>query len=489
MSLIRMPMMTRTLILIALLAVTGGAQAAAATPEFHTAACSFTVPEGRAATCGTVILPENRDRPNGMTVTLAIAILSTPGQSGDAPPILYLEGGPGGAAGLDPDGIARWWDLIARNDWLQKRRLVLYDQRGMGRSVPNLTCPEMVEAQIRANSPEGGDITGTEAVAAAGTCRTRWEAEGRDLTHYTTVDSARDVADLRLALGIDRWVLFGSSYGTRLALETVRRFPDGIAAMILDGVYPPGTNLFTPSEEDDPDGDRSLQRVFAACNADPACAAAYPNLGDRYRVLMEKLDDEPPTVTVDRPDGGGEAALMFTGGMLAEVVFNDLYSRDDAATLPALIAGIDADRDEAYEDAARQWLASQLDPTIANGAYDLAECLAPDAGDARTAVGSTCPAWPAGPADDLGAQPVDSAIPALILVGGMDPVTPVMWARAAASHLPNGFLVERPDEGHGLIGSDPCAETLAGRFLDAPDQQPVDACQAQPDPLRFVVNG
>ena len=481
-------MMTRSLILIAAMTLAGGAPALAA-PEFHPAACGFEVPEGRAATCGTVTVPENRDKPDGAAVTLAVAILSTPGAVGDAPPILYLEGGPGGAAGLDPDGIARWWELIARDDWLQKRKLVLFDQRGMGRSTPDLTCPEMTDAQIRANGPEGDGGNAAAAVDAARACRSRWEAEGHDLSHYTTVDSAQDVADLRLALGIDRWVLFGSSYGTRLALETVRRHPEGIAAMILDGVYPPGKSLFTASEEDDPDGDRSLQRVFAACASDPACNAAYPDLAGRYRTLLERLDDEPPTVTVERPDGKGDAALMFTGGLLAEVVFNNLYSRDDAAALPALIAGVDADRDEAYENAAQQWLSGILDPTIANGAYDLAECLAPDAGDLRDAPGSTCPAWPTGAADDLGTQPVDSDIPTLILVGGLDPVTPPTWAREAAAHLPNAFLIERPDQGHGLIGSDRCAETLAGKFLDAPDRQPVDACEAAPEPLRFIVNG
>jgi pimeloyl-ACP methyl ester carboxylesterase len=484
-----MPMMTRPLILIAALTLAGGVPALAA-PAFQAGDCGFTVPDGRAATCGTVTVPENRDKPDGATVTLAVAILSTPDKLGDAPPVLYLEGGPGGAAGLDPDGIARGWQLIARNDWLQTRKLVLYDQRGMGKSEPNLTCPEMVDAQIRSNGPEGDGGNASAAIDAARICRSRWEAEGHDLTRYTTPDSARDVADLRLALGFDRWVLFGSSYGTRLALETVRRYPDGIAAMILDGVYPPGKSLFTATEETDPDGDRSLQRVFAACAADAACNAAYPDLAGRYRTLLERLDDEPPTVTVARTDGNGEAELMFTGGMLAEVVFNDLYSRDDAATLPALIAGIDADRDEAYEDAAQQWLTGLLDPTIANGAYDLAECLAPDAGDLRDAAGSTCPAWPAAAAvDDLGSQPVDSDIPALILSGSLDPVTPATWARATASHLPNAFLVERQDQGHGLIGSDPCAETLAGRFLDAPDRQPVDACQVEPDPLHFLVNG
>lgn len=477
-------MQTRALFLIAFLAAAWGVDARAA-PEFRPGTCDFKIPDGRAATCGTVTVPEDKDRPDGAAVTLAVAILSTPDKTTDAPPILYLEGGPGGAAGLDPDGIAHWWDLIGRNDWLQARRLVLFDQRGMGRSVPNLSCPAMTEAQIRAAGPEGSEAPEADAVAAAAACRSKWEGEGRDLSHYTTVDSARDVADLRTALGIDRWVLFGSSYGTRLALETARRHPDGIAGMILDGVYPPGATLFTSSEQEDVAADRSLQRVFAACSADPACNEAFPDLAKRYQELMERLDDEPPTVTVERPDGAGTAELMFTGALLSEVVFNDLYSRNDATALPALIAGIDADRDESYEEAARQWLASQLDPTIANGAYDLAECLSPSAGDALTAIGSTCPAWPSGRPDDVSALPVDSDIPTLILVGGLDPVTPPVWARSAAAHLPNGFLVERPDQGHGLIGSDRCAEILAGRFLEAPDRQPVDACLAQPDPLRF----
>ena len=52
---------------------------------------------------------------------------------------------------------------------------------------------------------------------------------------------ATDLDAIRGALQVDRWNLMAVSYGTLVALEAMRRYPDGIRAALLDSPYPPNS--------------------------------------------------------------------------------------------------------------------------------------------------------------------------------------------------------------------------------------------------------
>ncbi|CAH2400317.1 hypothetical protein MES5069_250083 [Mesorhizobium escarrei] len=69
-------------------------------------------------------------------------------------------------------------------------------------------------------------------------CRGALIAKGIDLSAYNTAENAADINDVRKSLGIEKWVLYGVSYGTRLALEVMNEHPEGISASILDSVLP-----------------------------------------------------------------------------------------------------------------------------------------------------------------------------------------------------------------------------------------------------------
>ena len=143
----------------------------------------------------------------------------------------------------------------------QNRDLILLDQRGTGYSEPTLDCPEFAEVDEQENP--------------GALCYDRLTEEGINLAAYNTQENAADVADLRVALGIEEWDLLGISYGTRLALEVMRRHPEGVHAVILDSPFPP--NADTPVDEVYSFID-ALTELFADCERGDYCRENYPDL-------------------------------------------------------------------------------------------------------------------------------------------------------------------------------------------------------------------
>jgi proline iminopeptidase len=104
----------------------------------------------------------------------------------DGKPVVFLHGGPGG--GTDPR-MRRFFDPAAY-------RIVLFDQRGCGKSTPH--------AELREN---------------------------------TTWDLVADVERVRAHLGIERWQVFGGSWGSTLALAYAETHPDRVTELVLRGIF------------------------------------------------------------------------------------------------------------------------------------------------------------------------------------------------------------------------------------------------------------
>ena len=117
--------------------------------------------------------------------------------------------------------------------------MIFIDQRGELKSDPFLSCPEIDQFQHDAVA-EAWDNRAYRRRSGAATraCRDRLQGAGWDLSAYSATENAADVADLRVALGIDQWNIYGVSYGSYLALQTLRDHPQGIRTMALDGVFP-----------------------------------------------------------------------------------------------------------------------------------------------------------------------------------------------------------------------------------------------------------
>ncbi|MCA9907717.1 MAG: alpha/beta fold hydrolase, partial [Anaerolineae bacterium] len=214
---------TRLILLVTLLALAFFQTDTMAQSTFEAAACPFEPPpgavEGEDIECGYVSVPEDHTAPDSRQIKLAVAIIHPPGGPANSDPIVYLSGGPGGSRLMLLNFMAESYPPM----FALERDLIIFDQRGVGYSQPALICPEMVELLAELFDYEWqGETLDAEGVRelkvdTLTACRDDLSAIA-DLSLYNTAQNAADVADLRVAMGYDEINLYGSSYGTRLAL-------------------------------------------------------------------------------------------------------------------------------------------------------------------------------------------------------------------------------------------------------------------------------
>src|SRR5579864_2655681 len=179
------------------------------------------------AEIGRLLVPERRSNPDSRLIELAfVRIKSTAQQPG--PPLLFLAGGPGlsGIDELRSETLYPWFTALR-----QVGDIIALDQRGTGLANPRLDCLESWDLPLdRPDSREEVLRVGREK---AQICVNFWRQQGVDLAGYTTEESADDIEDLRKALGYDALNLYGASYGSHLALATIRRHGTHISRAII----------------------------------------------------------------------------------------------------------------------------------------------------------------------------------------------------------------------------------------------------------------
>ncbi|MBZ0296701.1 MAG: alpha/beta hydrolase [Anaerolineae bacterium] len=499
----------RYFILFALLVCIGGLTTAQGdyTPDFEEVDCFFSELDADMS-CGYLYVPEDRSNLDEGEVELAVIILYAHTDNPAPDPVIYLEGGPGGAALLAVE------DLI-NHPVLDTHDVIVFDQRGTGFSYPSLNCPEIEED----DSPDS--ITA---------CRDRLLDEGVNLDMYNTVASAADVNDLRIALGYEEVDLWGISYGTKLALTTMRDYPEGIRSVVIDSVYPPETDDLSQTSVSFVG---AYEALFARCAADADCDATFPDLEFSFYDLIDRLNQSPEIIATEDGD------VELTGDELAAQLFLALYDTLRIPYLPYALTLIaeagDEDTllegyliltgEESLEDnelpesviMESDWL---LDYTDEFGdiedsegmaySFDCSEEYQLDDLDAAYAVAEAapeplqeyfigniegnvqaCEIWGVETADELEAQRVESDIPTLIYSGVFDPITPASSGASAADGLPNSLHVIFPTAGHGISFTDnaagTCAKQIMQDFLGDPWAELDTTCVDETSYLEFYL--
>lgn len=470
-------------------------------PAFEDAACPVELPsgqqDGRTVRCGFVSVPEDRGRPGGHHIRLAVAVFKARTQHPDPVPTFYLAGGPG-SPGLE-EVASRLRGRFATM-MLRGRDLVVVDQRGTGYSTPSLDCPEISGLNAEHAAAEGAfDQWIDRAVVATRDCRTRLTASGVDLAAYTSAAAAADLNDVRRALGYEQVNLYGVSYGTRLALAVVKDYPQIVRAAVLDAVLPPQTDWLGAAFAG---ADRAIAALFRACAADDRCTGAFPDLEARYWDKVEQLNTQPSRQIVPNRRTGDETVVEVTGDHVVALTFELLYVSDLLGELPYVLdqiardnlasvaAGIAAStritEDEDSEGLYLSVVCSETVPFTSPAEHArLAEQVRPAlrsalAGDDLFPI---CDAWhvPPVPADQH--APVVSAVPTLLLAGEFDPVTPFSNAALARTTLANGYAFEFPGMSHGLVGEHACPTSITAAFFNDPTIAPDATCiESMPAP-------
>lgn len=423
-----------------------------------------------AAYCGRLPVPENRADPGGRRIELAVALVPSRAKRPLPDPVFMLAGGPGQSA-LESFPTAAG----AFREVLRDRDVMLVDQRGTGRSN-RLAC-----AELEAASGADALVEPGAARAFAARCLAGLDADAR---FYTTSDAVRDLEAVRAAMGAAQINLVGVSYGTRVALEYLRRHPDRTRTVVLDGVVPPELALGADHARN---LEHALDAHFALCEADAKCRELYGSPRARLDALLEELRRAPRTVRFRDPLSDAPREDALTPDAVAGVVRLYAYVPQLAAMLPRSLAEAGAGRPEVLMAQAAM-IQNLVGEQFAFGLQlsvicaEDADRLRVDPADAGTLLGTAfvgtllaqCEVWPKGqrPADFN--APVASDRPVLLFSGELDPVTPPRYGDAVARHLPNGRHVVAPGQGHNVFGSG-CAPQLMGRFIATADARDLDA--------------
>jgi pimeloyl-ACP methyl ester carboxylesterase len=486
---------------VAALVLLVAGSALAGPPRLERERCVYKPPRGDRLECHTLIVPENRGKSQSREVRLKVAVLKAK-RALDRDPMVYLAGGPGDAplvafnAGADPLSEGDWWNDTAN---IRRRRdVIIMSQRGAGGASPDLDCfdartTEAARARRRAvTEPQERDILIR--------CRAELDRRKIDLAMYTTPTLADDVADLARAFAAPQINLYGISYGTRWALEVMRRHPGLVRSAVLDGVYPPQVN----GEQNEPEHIRgAFEKLYAECASDLLCKQRHPDFSDDVRTLIERASHKPLELTLQLDDGPQQVRL--DGPKLLSILLHQMR-QGEAAMIPELVAMIRNNDYRLLRQFAEDYETEDgglLEPNAQQfgGLFNTIECreswsavnLA--ARERNILIGgiyglttklsklpTSCPVWNVPPAPPSERRPVSSDIPTLLLSGTYDWLTPPSWGREAARHLSVSRHVVFRALGHGVTSQDACAARLRDEFFRNPDPRAVPGCRTDTPP-------
>ncbi len=470
-------------------------------PASSSASLSFGPCSGEAPAsfaCATVVVPLERGGGVPGSVTLKLArrqAALTPSRSA----VLALAGGPGQAALGLGEFLAK-----AIEPALTDRDLLVFDQRGTGESDP-LSCSAFTSQSAIEDAGSLGELVGSCA-----------QQLGPARGAFTSRESVADIEAIRQAAGYEKLVLYGTSYGTKVALEYAEQYPQNVEALVLDSVVlPTGPEPFALASF------HAVPGVLNELCENDACAGITTNpVGDLTRLAAQlrkralggsvyEGSGQRRNVTLDEPGlfeilGAGDLNPALRALLPAAIVSALHHDPDPLLRLKALSEGLIP----TVPSKPRQEGQSSIDETLyvntsceetlfpwqrtATAQTREAEALAALRGlphsdfspfDPATALDAslvpTCVDWPAAaPAPQPpGALP---NVPTLILSGAQDLRTPTANARRLAGEIPDAQVLVVPFTGHSVLGADfsGCAQQAVQDFFNA---VPVQQCPATKD--------
>jgi pimeloyl-ACP methyl ester carboxylesterase len=421
------------------------------------------------AQCALLRVPENPAAQAGRKIGLKIAWIPAEHEDAAKPdPVMMLAGGPGQSALKSyPQAAAAFAEVH------KTRHIILVDQRGTGGSNA-LTCKEVLD-ETRLPSPEVARDYTQRCLATL--------SRRADPRFYTTTEAINDLEAVRLAIGAKQINLVGISYGTRVAQQYAARYPASTRTLVLDSVAPNSLvlgNEFARNLED------ALDLQFALCARTAACVQRMGNPREKLRTLMAKLQSDPPLVSYRDGITGESKQGPLTPALVAGLVRMYAYMPLAASLLPLQLNEAANGRYDALMSLSKM-LGDEMSDSITIGMQLSVICtedgseLKANPADEGTLLGNDfskylsaqCAVWPKGQRPAGFRKPLATSVPALLLSGEFDPVTPPRYGEAVVKTLPNGRHLVLRGQGHNVIGVG-CMPRLMAQFVDTADAKPLD---------------
>ena len=323
-------------------------------------------------------------------------------------------------------------------------------------------------------------------------------SEGIDLSAYNTLENIEDFVDLRKVLKVPKWSIFGTSYGTYVALILMRIHPENLVSVTIDSIAPPSVASLGWTWSSAGEG---FNNLFDACAAQPSCAAKYGDMRSKFTSQVQQLEADPLTVTSQYTPGGPPVKVVLDGGAL--VNWFVAGGRSLFASVPSAIqelvdgnpVQIAANRAALANPATEstqgygltygvfcsEWIPFEPQSEIlAKGLIAFPTYPATVLSQAPQLPFATedCAAWDVPKAPASIRDVTTSSIPTLVIDGTFDGKTSPMWATYVAKTLPNSSTIIIPGIGHLVTPQSPCAQTVVQEFLADPTTPPDTSCVA-----------
>jgi pimeloyl-ACP methyl ester carboxylesterase len=445
------------------------------------------------AQCTDFEVPENYAAPNGRKIKLRVAWIPASGAA-ENDPVFMIAGGPGQSA-------LKSYPLVAAafSDVNRSRNVLLVDARGTGGSNPLLCLDEKGQAGF---TDGDADETSIEAIQKAADFAERCQqrlSKNNDLRFFTTSDHIQDLDAVRKAVGAERVNLVGISYGTRVAQQYAKRYPQQTRSLVLDSVAP---NPLILGNEHARNLENVLDIQFQRCASNKVCeknlGAARANLS-KVREQLQRGD--VAAVRYRDPRSGEWKNEKPSFGHLAILLRLYAYSPEAVSTLPYLLNEAAAGRYEALL-AQSNSLMSGLGDEIYHGMQLSVSCsedadgFVENAEDENTVMGNSlvtfakaqCAVWPKAERPKDSREPLTGTTPVLILSGEFDPVTPPRYGDAVLNALtdlnnpksgkkpglPNARHLVLKGQGHSVLQIG-CMPKLFAQYIESADAKKLDA--------------
>lgn len=417
---------------------------------------------------GEIFVPENRSNPESRAIPIRFLRLKSRAAR-PAHPIIYLAGGPGGSG----TGAARGrrWEMF---DTLRNvADVIILDQRGTGMSNTIPFCQSSVKI-------DSNDVTNRKNYTALHRtalreCLAFWQTENIDIRGYTTWESAADIEAVREALNAEKVNLLGISYGTHLALATVKRYPEKIDRLVLVSAEGLDQTVKRPAQTE-----AYFTRLQRALDQDSVARERVPDARNLIKKVLDQVEANPPLLQIENERAGitikrrlGKFELQLITG----------YMLSDPGNAVAVLEGYlyAAEGDYTWFQRYMQWVASSPNISFSGmaQAMDIASGISPARlqqieSEADTALLGDALNFPMPqllgeiPGIDLGSQfrsPFQSDRPALLFSGTLDGRTYPEAQAEVASRFKNSTLVTVENGGHNLFFSHPEVVDLIFQFF------------------------
>ncbi len=422
---------------------------------------------------GIYFAPVNRSRSGSDVIGVEVyRFRASPQARPGTPPVFFLHGGPsfgGLESSLENEGTfeSRWLPMTHVSD------VVVVGQRGIGSSKPTTTIETTTRSPVPGEQwSDGRQVADLQRVLSRE--RSFWEGAGLDLSGYTVLEAAEDVNEVRQALGYEKIIIWGGSFGSHWGMSLMRMHPDIVERASLRGMEGPDHTYDDPGH---------LWNVYRRIAEE---AEAYPPLRDRipdgglvaaWESIVQRATEAPFTVTVTDPEDGSRHDVVVDGESIK------LFSRGVSGGLSGWPAGVIEAAEGDFSDVALSLYGRSLGGgsgrrSFRTASYYQLDCgsgitpqrLARQTADPANTVLfrmnygyiAGCPAWDSDLGNDF-RQNFETEIPTVIVHGTWDTSTPYENALELVPYFKDSKFIPVIRGPHGSIQ----AAMRASREFDA----------------------